>query len=316
MEGRRERPVPNLRLVRSPSAPDRAAVRSAGEDPDSLVAASLSGDRRALAELVSGNDALVLAIVRRYAKTPEEAADLVRLVFVRAARAAQKALRKDPERALAFQRFLLRTTLSVAREHIRREGHRARARLELGPPASARFSAGPTEDADRARAVRAAVPKLPRRAREVLTLMLDAHLRIPDIAQVLGITVRAAKANLRDATAALRDAPRASKPAPSCREFVPCLPLRAAGELDRTESVRVECHLARCAACRDEADRVAEVLAAASLPPPSPAELRALGDLSAHVLAAVHREPVAPHLLSTMAATAVVAMFALALFGR
>lgn len=317
MNGAGKNRHPNLRLVADPSASGRARVPVDREDPDALVAASLSGDREALGDLVAGNDALVLAVVRRYARTPDDAADLARRAFVRAARAATKTLRRDPERALAFRRSLLRSALSVARDHVRREGRRARARLELGPPdAQARFAPGANAAADRTAAIRDAVLKLPRRAREVLTLVLDAELRTPEIAEILGITAGAAKANLRKATLFLRGTPASPKPAASCRELAASLPLRAVGELERVESVRVECHLAGCGACCDEASRIAEALAAASLAPPSPAERRALDDLPAHVLAAFRREPVGERVLSAMAATAVVATFALALFGR
>lgn len=70
-----------------------------------------------------------------------------------------------------------------------------------------------------------------------------------------------------------------------CRELELALSLRAAGALDAAEGARVDAHLAECPACRAEAARTAEVLDLARLPPPTPAEHRALSDLSVRVAA-------------------------------
>lgn len=318
---------PNLRLVSG--RPGRERPKLPTDDPDALAMASLSGDLEALRELVDGNGALVLSIVRRYARTRDDARDLVCRAFVGAALEAQKTLRRDPERVLAFRRSLLRTTLHVARRHVSREGAHARARLELGPPhAPAGAPAAAADEGDHAAAARAAVVKLPRRAREVLTLVLDAELRLPEIAELLGITLQAARANLRKATLLLRARIAALRPAGSCREFAASLPLRAIGALDRAESVRVECHLAGCEACSEEASRIGEALAAAAPPPPFPAERRALDGVAARTLEALRRkragarilvmlrcERVGSRLLGALAATAIVALFAGALFG-
>jgi RNA polymerase sigma-70 factor (ECF subfamily) len=329
MNGDGENRRPTLRLVSGRSGRERPKLPTGSDDPDALAVASLSGDLEALHELVQGNGALVLAIVRRYARSQEDARDLVCRAFVGAALEAQNTLRRDPERVLAFRRSLLRTALHVARRHVSREGAHARARLELGPPhARAGAGAAPVAERDHADAARAAVVKLPRRAREVLTLVLDAELRLPEIADLLGITLQAARANLRKATLLLRARLPALRPGASCREFAASLPLRAIGALDQAESVRAECHLAGCEACSGEARRIAEALAAAAPPPPSPAERRALDGVAARTLEALGRkrasaqilmvlrcERVGSRLLGALAATAIVALFAGALFG-
>jgi len=74
-----------------------------------------------------------------------------------------------------------------------------------------------------------------------------------------------------------------------CKDLEVLVSLRAAGALDPAETARVEAHLATCPACRAEADAVAGALALAKLPPPSETERRAVRDLPARTLDALHR---------------------------
>ncbi len=73
----------------------------------------------------------------------------------------------------------------------------------------------------------------------------------------------------------------------SCRDYEVLLSLRAAGALDRSETARVEGHLAGCPECRAAADDTVRALSLATLPPPSDAERRALRDLPVRTLAAL-----------------------------
>ncbi|HET6922736.1 MAG TPA: hypothetical protein VFI16_06275 [Anaeromyxobacteraceae bacterium] len=61
-----------------------------------------------------------------------------------------------------------------------------------------------------------------------------------------------------------------------CPEFETLLLDRAAASIDAAAAAGLEAHLARCQACRAEADALEAALAAARLPPPSEAEQRAL----------------------------------------
>jgi len=61
-----------------------------------------------------------------------------------------------------------------------------------------------------------------------------------------------------------------------CPEFETLLLDRAAGSIDAAAATRLETHLAGCEACRAEAAALQAALAAASLPPASEAEQRAL----------------------------------------
>ena len=76
-QSERPRRAPQLTLVGPKTPSDEALVR-----------AHLDGDRAAFGALVQRHQRLVLALVRRYARTPEESADLVQQSFLRAFAAA------------------------------------------------------------------------------------------------------------------------------------------------------------------------------------------------------------------------------------
>lgn len=79
----------------------------------------------------------------------------------------------------------------------------------------------------------------------------------------------------------------------ACRELELLVSLRASGApdaLDAAEAARLDAHLATCAACRAELDAAAAALSLARLPPPSEAERRAMRDVPARTLAALHRK--------------------------
>ncbi len=173
---------------------------------EELLRAFLDGDERALGELFRRHAATVHAVVRRYARGPVEAADLVQRAFLRALEASRRGLRADGD--LQFRAWLLRIAVNLGKNLVRDAARWASAPVEAvdralpDPPLA--------EDAavrgERARLMRAAVLTLPRRQREVLTLRLDAELPFAEIAQALGITENAAKVSFHHATRALRAA--------------------------------------------------------------------------------------------------------------
>jgi RNA polymerase sigma-70 factor (ECF subfamily) len=96
-------------------------------------------------------------------------------------------------------------TVNLAKNHARdfRRWRRAPAAAAELVEVPAVGSAG-LEDAERVRALRAAVLTLPRRQREVLTLRLDAELSYAEIGEVLGITANNAKVHFHHASRRLR----------------------------------------------------------------------------------------------------------------
>src|SRR5678815_5462647 len=117
-QGERPRRAPPLTLVGPRTPSDEALVR-----------AHLDGDRAAIGALVQRHQRLVLALVRRYARTPEESADLVQQSFLRAFAAAGRVFpRMRLSEEGAFRAWLLRLAVNVGKNHAR-DGRRWR----LGP---------------------------------------------------------------------------------------------------------------------------------------------------------------------------------------
>ncbi len=190
--------------------PGGAARASPGEGTpdDALLAAFLVGDDDAFGDLVRRHERLVLSIVRRYARTPEDARDLAQRTFLRALEAARRTLRRGEREGFAFRRWLVRIAVNLAKNHLRDELRLGRTPLEaLGPSeAHPAVAVEALEEAERATAVRAAVVRLPRRMREVLTLRVDAELPFAEIADTLGISENAARVSFHHATRKLRAA--------------------------------------------------------------------------------------------------------------
>jgi len=204
MDDEGDKGPPTLRVVPGGARP--------GSDPapgdEALLAAFLVGDDDAFGELVRRHEPLVLAIVRRYAKTPEDARDLAQRTFLRAFEAARRAFRRGRRNAVPFRRWLVRVAVNLAKNHLRDEGRAPRASLAALDLAVAQGPSAPDDlfRQEREVRVRRAVLRLPRRQREVLTLRIDAELPFAEIAQALGVSENAAKVSFHHATRRLREA--------------------------------------------------------------------------------------------------------------
>ncbi|GAO02078.1 RNA polymerase sigma factor [Anaeromyxobacter sp. PSR-1] len=209
-----ERGRPTLRVVpggaRSgpPAAPGPAATPGAPAaiSDEVAVAAFLAGDDRAFGEVVRHHERLVLALVRRYARTPEDARDLAQRTFLRAFEAARRTLARGGAGAVPFRRWLVRVAVNLGKNHLRDETRWTRAPLEAldrdaATPAAAHEAA---VRAEREARVRRAVLGLPRRQREVLTLRIDAELPFSEIAAALGTTENSAKVSFHHAVRRLQ----------------------------------------------------------------------------------------------------------------
>jgi len=191
---------PTLRVVPGGSGRDH-------RQEEALLAAFLVGDDQAFGDLVRLHEKLVLALVRRYARTPEDARDLAQRAFLRAFEAARRALRHAPRGVLPFRRWLVRIAINLAKNHLRDETRWRHTPLEtvgeehLGAQAS---GTAELERKERSELVRRAVLALPRRQREVLTLRVDAELPFAEIAESLSITENAARVSFHHAVQHLR----------------------------------------------------------------------------------------------------------------
>ena len=186
--------------------PLRLAEAAHAPSDEALCRAFLAGDEAAFGTLVDRHRALVFSLMRRYASSPEDAADLTQQAFLRALEASSRVFsRWRLSGPMPFRAWLIRIALNLAKNHAR-QGRRWLRAVEVpeaeAPGESAHES---LERAERERAVRAAVLTLPRRQREVLTLRVDAGLGFRDIAESLGITEANAKVNFHHAVKRLRE---------------------------------------------------------------------------------------------------------------
>lgn len=201
-EGDGKRPL--LRVV--PGGSERSARR----EEEALLAAFLVGDDEAFGALVRRHERLVLSLVRRYARTPEDARDLAQRTFLRAFEAARRALRRGglEEGAVPFRRWLIRIAVNLGKNHLRDALRFPHTTLDavgeerLGTQQAT--APGELERAQRAALVRGAVLQLPRRQREVLTLRVDAELPFADVAEALSITENAARVSFHHALQKLK----------------------------------------------------------------------------------------------------------------
>jgi RNA polymerase sigma-70 factor (ECF subfamily) len=172
---------------------------------DHLVRAFLDGDDEAFGELVRRYQRTVVAVVRRYAETGDDARDLAQRAFLRAFEAARRSSWLHLRGPLPFRAWLLRIAVNLGKNHLR-DARRWRklpssAAEQVEVPA---VGTAALERAQRERAVRAAVLHLPRRQREVLTLRIDAELPFRDIGEMLGMTENNAKVHFHHAAKRLR----------------------------------------------------------------------------------------------------------------
>jgi RNA polymerase sigma-70 factor (ECF subfamily) len=201
---------PALRVLRggAESGPTRpwspAPARTVSDE--ALVAAFLVGDDRAFGDLVRRHEKLVLSLVRRYARTPEDARDLAQRTFLRAFEAAHRAVAKGDRESFPFRRWLVRIALNLAKNHLRDELRFFRTSLASLGPREAEPPEQPEalERAQLEARLRRAVARLPRRQREVLTLRIDAELPFAEIAATLEISENAAKVTFHHAARKLR----------------------------------------------------------------------------------------------------------------
>ncbi len=198
---------PQLRVVPGGSGPKAGA-----REEEALLAAFRVGDDEAFGALVQRHERLVLSLVRRYARDPDDARDLAQRTFLRAFEAARRSLRRanglGGGGAVPFRRWLIRIAVNLAKNHLR-DRTRFRA-VALDDVAEDRLGTAPApstdelERAQRAAQVKAAVLELPKRQREVLTLRVDGELSFADIAETLSITETAARVSFHYALQKLR----------------------------------------------------------------------------------------------------------------
>jgi RNA polymerase sigma-70 factor (ECF subfamily) len=195
-------------------APRLTLVQGTGPTDGALCRAFAAGDDAAFATLIGRHQDTVLRLVRRYARSNDDARDLAQRAFLQAWEAARRALPKlgrDERDDVPFRAWLLRIAINLGKNHLRDGARWTRSPVEAIDrrlaPADAE-SRAPDVALERAQAealTRRAVLGLPRRQREVFGLRIDGGLSFAEVAQTLGITEGNAKAHFHHAVKRLRE---------------------------------------------------------------------------------------------------------------
>jgi RNA polymerase sigma-70 factor (ECF subfamily) len=182
---------------------DSEAERSntlTGLDDAALVAAAVDGRREAFDVIVERHQRAVYHVCYRFVGNHEDAADLAQEAFVRAWRGLRQF---KGQSALTTWLYRIAVNLCLNRVSVKAPA--------LEPIAADRFVDEHTEDPragllrdERARAVRRAIDALPRKQRATVILRTYQELSHQQIADILGSSVGAVKANFFHALANLR----------------------------------------------------------------------------------------------------------------
>jgi RNA polymerase sigma-70 factor (ECF subfamily) len=172
-----------------------------GPSDGEVIARVLGGDSEAFGLLVDRYQAECAAFATHVTGSPDEAADVVQESFVRAYRALRRC--RDRER---FKGWLFRIVSNQCKTHLARWKRRRPAPLSAASHvASGDASDVETDAAELRRAVQGALEELSLDQREALVLRYAHGMTLPEMADVLGVSVPALKMRLSRGRDALRE---------------------------------------------------------------------------------------------------------------
>jgi RNA polymerase sigma-70 factor (ECF subfamily) len=182
-----------------------AAITVANRTDAELVRAALAGDRDAFGAIVERHRRQIYRLCHRFTGNHEDASDLAQDVFIR----AYRGLRTFNADA-ALGTWLYRIGVNVCLNRVAATRGTVEALDPLLASGDPRLAAGGerADDAlvraERARRVRAAIARLPKKQRATLILRIYHELPHEQIAAILGSSVGAVKANFFHAMNNLR----------------------------------------------------------------------------------------------------------------
>jgi RNA polymerase sigma-70 factor, ECF subfamily len=160
-------------------------------DDRALVDACLAGRREAFDEIVLRHRRAVYRLCYRFVGNHEDATDLAQEAFLRAYRAL-RSFKGDS----AVGTWLHRIAVNLSLNAVAGRARRAETRRESAEPvASEPDGLSRAVAAERAARVRAAIGRLPPRQRATLVLRVYQEMPHQEIAELLGSSVGAVKAN-------------------------------------------------------------------------------------------------------------------------
>jgi RNA polymerase sigma-70 factor (ECF subfamily) len=174
-------------------------------DDSALVDASLAGNREAFDVLVRRHQRHVYRLCYRFAGNHEDASDLAQDAFIRAYRGL-----RGFKGTSAFSTWLYRIAVNVCLNHVESRPARRVVGVEAldGPDTRIERPDVALLRGERAAEVRAAIADLPGKQRAAVILRVYHELPHEAIAEILGSSVGAVKANFFYALANLRKALR------------------------------------------------------------------------------------------------------------
>jgi RNA polymerase sigma-70 factor, ECF subfamily len=170
------------------------------QDDAAVARACLAGDRAAFDVIVRRHQRQVYQLCYRFVGSHEDASDLAQDVFIRAYRGL-RGFRSHSSLGTWLYRIAVNVSLNrLALKPPRTEALEVREHRDIGaePPDTALLRA------ERATEVRAAIARLPRKQRATLILRVYHELPHQEIADILGSSVGAVKANFFHALANLK----------------------------------------------------------------------------------------------------------------
>jgi RNA polymerase sigma-70 factor (ECF subfamily) len=185
---------------RTEAARPEAATASEREDDRALVQACLRGHRDAFDVIVERHQRQVYQLCYRFAGNHEDASDLAQDVFIRAYRGLHGFKGNS-----AFSTWLYRIGVNVCLNRVGSRTHKWTT-LEVAdrPDIRAERADARLLRGERAAEVRAAIAKLPKKQRAALVLRIYHDLPHDQIAEIVGTSVGAVKANFFHALANLK----------------------------------------------------------------------------------------------------------------
>jgi RNA polymerase sigma-70 factor, ECF subfamily len=163
-------------------------------DETALVAACVAGRRGAFDLLVERHRRSVYQLCYRFTGHHEDASDLSQDVFLRAYRALHKFRGQS---SVSTWLYRIGVNVCLTRASARAQPTEAAQPIDEAQIVDARMESAPERlvRQERAARVRAAIARLPKRQRATLVLRTYQELSHQEIADILGITVGAVKAN-------------------------------------------------------------------------------------------------------------------------
>lgn len=193
--------VPELRVIDGGASGERAE--------SDLLRAFFAGDGAAFGVLVRRHQDTVYRVVRRFAKSADDARDLTQRAFLQALEHAERTQARFAvaDGPTPFKAWVLRIAVNLAKNHSRDAGRWAWAQvdsldLERPQPPQAQEV---LERREAEELTRRAVLTLAPRQREVFSLRIDGGLAFAEIARVLDITEGNAKAHFHYAVKRLKE---------------------------------------------------------------------------------------------------------------